>query len=97
MADEINAERVKTYEHIKAVARNLNKMSMYLIKRGEVHDDSKLVDPEATAFANAGDLSSMEYESEDYKKSLESLGHALDHHYANNNHHPEHWGTPTPT
>lgn len=36
-------------------------------------------------------LQKLEYGTPEYKQSLEDLGPALEHHYANNRHHPEYW------
>lgn len=36
-------------------------------------------------------LKALEYGSEEYKKSLEKLKVALNHHYENNSHHPEYY------
>ena len=36
-------------------------------------------------------LAKLTYGSEEYKASLEALKPALDHHYASNRHHPEHF------
>jgi len=60
--------------------------------RGLVHDASKLLEPEKTTFDTCTlKLKSMAYGSAEYKAALDELKPALDHHYANNSHHPEHY------
>ena len=67
----------------------INKFQRQLAK----HDASKLVSPEKDGFDKYTPmLAKMEYGSDEYKKCLNELQHPyLDHHYANNSHHPEHF------
>ena len=65
-----------------------------IMKRAERHDESKLHEPEKERFDYVGThqhLGKHEYGSDEYKKSLEYLGPALQHHYEVNDHHPEHF------
>ena len=65
-----------------------------IMKRAERHDESKLHSPEKERFDYVGThqhLGKHEYGSDEYKKSLEYLGPALQHHYEVNDHHPEHF------
>ena len=56
------------------------------------HDMSKLFDPEKDLFDEfTPRLRETDYMSDEYKTALEALKPALDHHYANNSHHPEHF------
>jgi hypothetical protein len=88
----VDRERVNTYKHIQKVECYLHKMIKLLIKRAETHDRSKLSEPEAELFAMHGyKLKDLEYGSEEYNESLKVLSPALEHHYANNRHHPEHF------
>jgi len=81
-----------TLEHIRTVATNINKFVIGLIQRGNNHDQSKLETPEKELFDQETPLlEQLTYGSPDYKKSLERLGPALNHHYANNSHHPQHY------
>jgi hypothetical protein len=60
--------------------------------RSQKHDASKLEEPEASIFAEVGaKLDELTYGSDEYHEQLEELGVALDHHYAENSHHPEHY------
>lgn len=65
-----------------------------ILARAERHDESKLHEPEKERFDYVGTkqhLGKHEYGSDEYKKSLEYLGPALQHHYETNDHHPEHF------
>lgn len=85
-------ERVNTYKHIQRVEFYLHKFIRGLLKRIQSHDRSKLEEPEAMLFALHGHkLKDLEYGSEEYEASLRVLQPALEHHYANNRHHPEHF------
>jgi hypothetical protein len=84
--------RPETQEHIKRVRYFLGLAVNNLLKRVNHHDESKLVEPELSAFDIATPkLAELEYGSEEYKQSLKDLGPALDHHFEHNDHHPEHY------
>lgn len=86
---ETNAETLK---HIRRVQQLLNNVVANLIERARVHDTSKLEEPEAATFAEyTAKLKDSEYNSPEYKQFLADMKPALDHHYANNSHHPEHY------
>lgn len=86
--------RADTLAHIKRVNELLSKCSIELQKRGMVHDDSKLTEPEKSTFDVCTlKLKAMAYGSDEYKAALAELKPALDHHYAANSHHPEHFET----
>lgn len=81
-----------TLLHIKRVNQLLGEAACELIKRGIKHDDSKLKDPEKSLFDEfTPKLKATTYGSKEYKNHLKGLKVALDHHYKNNNHHPEHY------
>lgn len=81
-----------TLLHIKRVAELLNCAAIELIKRGNRHDQSKLVEPEKSEFDRMTPLlKNLPYGSEEYKASLKELQDTLDHHYAANSHHPQHY------
>jgi len=78
--------------HIKNVDGYISRIISELRLRGANHDKSKNQEPELSIFATMNTkLKDLEYGSEEYKESLKKLGPALDHHYANNRHHPEHF------
>lgn len=84
--------RCGTYRHILDVNYYLNKLIGLLLERGPVHDDSKLDSPEAELFEKMTPLlKTTKFNSPEYNEQLKELGPALEHHYANNRHHPQHF------
>ena len=84
--------KADTLLHIKRVAQLLTEASMELLRRANVHDNSKLESPEKELFDEyTPKLKDSTYGSDEYKKFLSELKPALDHHYAKNSHHPEHY------
>lgn len=84
--------RPATYEHIQTVQRFMGRLIRRLMKRAEVHDQSKLVSPEVEVFdVFTPKLANSTYGSDEYKGFLAAMKPALDHHYAANSHHPEHY------
>lgn len=81
-----------TLLHIKRVNELLIDFATEILRRAKEHDESKLSGEEKEGFDRATPrLKELTYGSEEYKMSLEDLQVALDHHYANNSHHPEHY------
>lgn len=81
-----------TTKHIHNVRDFLHKVSAEIFKRTLNHDKSKLDSPEKEFFDNlTKELGDIEYGSEEYNQSLQELRPALEHHYAQNSHHPEHY------
>lgn len=84
--------RVITQAHIEKVRKYIRFFTDKLTTRGELHDLSKMDSPEIELFAEHTDkLNQIEYGSDEYKAELDALRPALEHHYAVNSHHPEHW------
>lgn len=82
----------ETKKHIKKVKELLSTICTKLRVRGDNHDNSKLKDPEVSIFEEyTSKLKDTEYGSKEYKKYLEEMKPALDHHYKKNSHHPEHY------
>lgn len=81
-----------TLDHIETVRKLLLKPIGSLVRRGMKHDRSKLEAEEKPTFDRVTPrLKESVYGSEDYKGHLKSMGPALKHHYAVNDHHPEHF------
>lgn len=85
---------IATRTHMKDVSDALMGCAAEILIRARDHDLSKLEDVEhekfslaASRFKEAGN----EFGSEGYEKTKEWLGSALEHHYENNSHHPEHY------
>lgn len=80
-----------TKKHIRTVQKLLYQIIGMLEDRAAVHDHSKLASPEAEVFDEyTPKLRDTTYGSDEYKQFLKEMKPALDHHYANNPHHPEH-------
>ena len=84
-------ENWKTAVHKFWVARYIWKVCWALLKRAWRHDFSKFSRHEAPHFAKANKLKSLKYGTEAYKRNLETIRPALEHHYKNNSHHPQHY------
>lgn len=84
--------RDDTISHIGAVRERLEQVKKLLTERQVAHDRSKLADPEKSVFDEfTPKLRDSTYGSETYKSFLAAMKPALDHHYAHNSHHPEHY------
>lgn len=89
---EEQACNFQTMRHIERVRDLLNTVVCEILKRGEKHDQSKLESPEVELFTQlTPQLAKTTYGSLEYNKAKAELSVALEHHYANNRHHPEHF------
>ena len=85
-------QRPATRKHIDEVRNLIQTMIYELNSRLIHHDESKLESPEREIFDEyTPKLKSTTYGSDEYKGYLKEMKVALDHHYANNRHHPEHF------
>lgn len=81
-----------TLQHAQRVGELMAQAIRELGERSVCHDRSKTEDPELAAFNEfAPKLKESTYGSEEYKGYLAEMKVALDHHYAANRHHPEHF------
>lgn len=84
--------RPETYEHIGVVRSFLAEVVKQLLDRAQAHDASKLIDPELATFDEyTPKLKHSTFGSDEYKGFLVGMGEGLQHHYASNRHHPEHF------
>ena len=84
--------QVETQKHIEAVRKYIRFMIDKIDLRGVKHDASKLESPEVEVFAEyTPKLNNTTFGSDEYYQNLENMKSALDHHYASNRHHPEHF------
>ena len=84
--------RPEVEKHVKRVQDFLLMIMNGLVERGGPHDFSKFLEPEKSAFDEVvPKLAGLTYGSEEYKANLAEMKPALEHHYANNRHHPEHF------
>ena len=81
-----------TQKHIELVRGWIVYLTVIIQARATRHDASKLQDPEKTIFDEfTPKLKDTTYGSDEYKGYLKEMKPALDHHYANNRHHPEYY------
>jgi hypothetical protein len=89
------SEKITNYEtelHIKTVSHFINIIVRLLLSRAEAHDASKMQEPELSIFVEyTPKLSGSTYGSPEYLEFLKEMEVALEHHYANNKHHPQHF------
>lgn len=84
--------QVETIKHIEMVRKYLKVFTDALATRGIKHDSTKLESPEVEVFTEfTPKLASATYGSEEYNTFLKEMNVALQHHYASNRHHPEHF------
>lgn len=84
--------QVDTIRHIENVRKYLRFIIDRLITRGVEHDRLKLESPEVEIFTEyTPKLAQSTYGSEEYHTFLKEMDVALQHHYANYRHHPEHF------
>lgn len=89
---EHKATNANTWEHIARVRDLLSLCIGKLLARSSEHDRSKLRSPEVEAFTEfTPKLAASTYGSAEYEAFRVAMKPALDHHYANNRHHPEHF------
>jgi hypothetical protein len=92
MNQELMVHDSETLKHVNEVRDNIWTLIKELDKRAQVHDASKFEEPERTVFAESTPkLAKTEYGTPEYDKLLEEVKPAIEHHYAKNTHHPEHW------
>ena len=87
---EQQATNFHTMRHIQTVSKLLHRCVTELLKRADEHDESKLHSPEVELFTEfTPKLAASVYGSPEYHELRKQMKPALDHHYANNRHHPE--------
>lgn len=80
-------------EHKRKVRYWLDGFSNQLLRRAEVHDDSKLNNPTEKAMFDTWtpELRHRTFGTDEYKMALEGMGEGVNLHYKANRHHPEHY------
>lgn len=82
----------ETYKHKQKVSGFINDVIKQLCNRSLNHDNSKLGGCEVDIFTEyTPKLKNSTYGSDDYKQYLKEMKPALDNHYQENRHHPEHF------
>jgi hypothetical protein len=81
-----------TLEHIRKVQGRISEVQGHLHDRAMQHDLSKLKEPEKSGFdILTPRLASLVYGSDEYRAALAEGKPTIEHHYAHNTHHPEHY------
>lgn len=84
--------RPDTLIHSQRVGELMVQLVKELLDRSTCHDRSKTQPPEVDVFDEfTPKLAGSTYGSEEYKGFLTAMGEGLQHHYANNRHHPEYF------
>lgn len=92
MVDQGYDSTADTLKHSMRVGSLMAPMIAELTWRAFEHDLSKTEDPELAVFNEYGPkLKDTTYGSEEYRRYLAEMQAGLDHHYAVNRHHPEHF------
>jgi len=82
----------KTLRHIETVRNFINLCIKELLTRQEQHDQTKMQSPELEMFQEfTSKLRGATYNSPEYKQFLIDMAPALDHHYREYRHHPQHF------
>lgn len=82
----------ETLKHIQRVSILMQQIIDKLFIHGLTHDKSKLYDPELSIFTQyTPELQNTVYGSKEYFECMDKMKPALDHHYKENMHHPNHW------
>ena len=88
--ESLNHHDMEVLKHVNEVRKNIWKLIMELDHRGRIHDSTKFESPEREIYAaTLPKLAVTVYDSPEYKKLLEESKIAIEHHWANNRHHPE--------
>lgn len=90
----VGSTKSYTQEHIQSVRRLLNKFADILKYKGEIHDQSKLEEPEVYGWAAMDLEERYNYGSPEYYDKLRRFAEVFRHHYMVNSHHPEHFKNP---
>jgi hypothetical protein len=81
-----------TLKHVEMVRKYAGRLQNALFEAALKHDKSKTEEPEKAIFDEyTPKLKESTYGSDEYKTYLKEMGVALQHHYACNRHHPEHF------
>lgn len=82
----------ETNKHRDFVRMLMYEIAKDIMDRADHHDDSKLLPPEKELFDEyTPKLKGCTYGSPEYHQFLSGLRTALEHHYSENRHHPEHF------
>ena len=79
-------------KHVRLVRKNGRILLNEFVKRLEIHDASKLEEPEHSILSEHFDkLAKVQYGTPEYEELLKLVQPALEAHYSANRHHPQHF------
>jgi hypothetical protein len=85
--------RQDAIEHIEKVQFHLDRCATDLDARVILHDASKLEEPELSGYAGLAEaVKDLKYGTPEYRAAFQPFKAIIQHHYAANDHHPEHFG-----
>lgn len=88
----LEKSKIETETHRDVVRQYIHQVIDLLLDRAKYHDVSKLMTPEVETFAEyTPKLKNTVFGSDEYNNQLKEMHVALEHHYAHNRHHPEHF------
>lgn len=83
---------IDTVNHVAKVQFNLSTVTANLRDRGDVHDRSKFEEPELSGYEGLTQaLKGLTYGTPEHRAAFAPYKEIIQHHYAANRHHPEHW------
>lgn len=89
---DLERSRSETTVHIRKVQDRMKEVRSALAIRAERHDASKLREPELSGYAVLQTrLAGVLYGTPEYRAALDEAKPTIQHHYAENDHHPEHY------
>lgn len=81
-----------TVSHIRLVQSKLRIIVEFLLLRAELHDVSKLNEPELSGYEGLSEaVKGLQYGTDEYRAAFEPFKAIIKHHYEYNDHHPEHF------
>lgn len=91
-AHQIDKSKLLIFEHKNRILKYMSRFINNIIDRMSTHDNSKLDPLEFEIYTMVMDeFKNNPFGSDGYETVRQKLGPAIEHHYANNRHHPEHF------
>jgi hypothetical protein len=89
--EDIERTRLDSLDHIAKVQARMGEAISNLTIRAAHHDESKLQEPERSGYASLQlRLADARYGTDEYRAVMAESRPVITHHYAANDHHPEH-------
>lgn len=92
MSDVKSGSADETRAHVNLVRQRIGEAITNLSARSDAHDASKLQEPELSGFEGLRiRLADVQFGTPEYQAALAEARPVIAHHYAANDHHPEHY------